>query len=99
SASNDIEAINIDDCLTDYISDSADYLAISEPKVDKLISGFKLLNVSFISIKFENANKILFDEVYQHSLYDINFANLTLMLNKVYTLNSEDDIRHKNYTL
>lgn len=99
SANDAIEAINIDDCLTDYISDSADYLEISEPKVDKLISGFKLLNVSFVSIKFENANKALFDAVYQHSLYDINFANLTLMLSKVYTLNSEDDIRHKNYTL
>ncbi|AIR06502.1 hypothetical protein JT31_18355 [Cedecea neteri] len=99
SANNSIEAINIDDCLTDYISDSADYLSISEPKVDKLISGFKLLNVSFVSIKFENANKVLFDKVYQHSLYDINFANLTLMLSKVYTLNNEDDIRHKNYTL
>lgn len=99
SANDAIEAINIDDCLTDYISDSADYLAISEPKVDKLISGFKLLNVSFVSIKFENANKVLFDAVYQHSLYDINFSNLTLMLSKVYTLNSEDDIRHKNYTL
>ncbi|HFD3323430.1 TPA: hypothetical protein ACF255_004456 [Klebsiella pneumoniae] len=99
SANDAIEAINIDDCLTDYISDSAGYLAILEPKVDKLISGFKLLNVSFGSIKFENANKVLFDAVYQHSLYDINFANLTLMLSKVYTLNSEDDIRHKNYTL
>jgi hypothetical protein len=99
SDNNAIEAINIDDCLTDYLSDSADYLAISEPKVDKLISGFKLLNVSFVSIKFENANKVLFDAVYQHSLYDINFANMTLMLSKVYTLNSEDDIRHKNYTL
>ncbi|MGP8939873.1 hypothetical protein V1605_11760 [Enterobacter soli] len=99
SANDAIEAINIDDCLTDYISDSVDYLAISEPKVDKLISGFKFLNVSFVSIKFENANKVLFDAVYQHSLYDINFANLTLMLSKVYTLNSEDDIRHKNYTL
>ncbi|MHA0999337.1 hypothetical protein ACR9IA_02170 [Leclercia pneumoniae] len=99
SANDAIEAINIDDCLTDYISDSVDYLAISEPKVDKLISGFKLLNVSFVSIKFENANKVLFDAVYQHSLYDINFANLTLILSKVYTLNSEDDIRHKNYTL
>lgn len=99
SASNAIEAINIDDCLTDYLSDSSDYLAISEPKVDKLISGFKLLNVSFVSIKFESANKVLFDAVYQHSLYDINFANLTLMLSKVYTFNSEDDIRHKNYTL
>ncbi|WP_156293011.1 hypothetical protein [Serratia oryzae] len=99
SANDAIGAINIDDCLTDYISDSVDYLAIPEPKVDKLISGFKLLNVSFVSIKFENANKVLFDAVYQHSLYDINFANLTLMLSKVYTLNSEDDIRHKNYTL
>ncbi|HBM2522875.1 TPA: hypothetical protein LUX61_004607, partial [Enterobacter hormaechei] len=99
SASNAIEAINIDDCLTDYLSDSSDYLAISEPKVDKLISGFKILNVSFVSIKFESANKVLFDAVYQHSLYDINFANLTLMLSKVYTFNSEDDIRHKNYTL
>lgn len=99
SANDAIEDINIDDCLTDYISDSVDYLAISEPKVDKLISGFKLLNISFVSIKFENANKILFDAVYQHSLYDINFANLTLMLSKVYRLNSEDDIRHKNYTL
>ncbi|BFO09052.1 hypothetical protein GGER_15620 [Serratia rubidaea] len=58
-----------------------------------------MLNVSFVSIKFENANKVLFDAVYKHSLYDINFANLTLMLSKVYTLNSEDDIRHKNYTL
>ncbi|TBL90108.1 hypothetical protein [Hafnia alvei] len=99
SASNDIEAINIDNCLTDYLSDSADYLAISEPKVDKLISGFNLLNVSFVSINFENANKALFDAVYQQSLYAINFANLTLMLSKVYQLNSEDDIRHKNYTL
>lgn len=99
SASNDIKSINIDDCLTDYLSDSADYLEITEPKVDKLISGFMLLNVSFVSINFENANKTLFDSVYQNSLYDINFANLTLMLSKVYQLNSEDDIRHKNYTL
>ncbi|CNI30821.1 Uncharacterised protein [Yersinia aldovae] len=99
SASNAIKAINIDDCLTDYLSDSADYLAIAEPKVDKLISGFMLLNVSFVSINFENTNKALFDSVYQNSLYDINFANLTLILSKVYQLNSEDDIRHKNYTL
>ncbi|MGL5954842.1 MAG: hypothetical protein ACRCZ3_17260 [Providencia rustigianii] len=99
SASNAIETINIDNCLTDYLSDSVDYLDIVEPKVDKLISGFKLLNVFFININFERANKTLFDAVYQHSLYIINFANLSLMLSKVYLLNSEDDIRHKNYTL
>ncbi|MFW5407024.1 hypothetical protein B7L51_000090, partial [Pectobacterium brasiliense] len=99
STTDAIKAINIDDCLTDYLSDSADYLAIAEPNVDKLISSFMLLNVCFVSINFENANKALFDSVYQNSLYDINFDNLTLMLSKVYQLNSEDDIRHKNYTL
>ncbi|WP_145558706.1 YobI family P-loop NTPase [Yersinia mollaretii] len=99
SDSNAIEAINIDDCLTNYLSDSADYLAISEPKVDKLISGFKLLTVSFASINFESANKVLFDAVYQHSLYNINVANLALMLSEVYHLSNRDDIHHKNYTL
>ncbi|HBC0640016.1 TPA: hypothetical protein I8541_000001, partial [Serratia marcescens] len=99
SSSNDIKAINIDDCLTEYISNSVGYLAIAEPKVDKLINGFMLLNISFVSIDFDNADKTLFDSVYQNSLYDINLANLTLMLSKVYQINSEDDIRHKNYTL
>lgn len=99
SSSDTIKLINIDDCLTNYISGSDNYLEIEEPKVDELISGFILLNVSFVSINFENSNKALFDLVYQNSLYDINFANLTLMLSKVYQCNSEDDIRHKNYTL
>lgn len=99
SDNNAIEAINIDDCLTNYLSDSTDYLAITEPNVDKLISGFKLLNVSFASINFESANKVLFDAVYQHSLYNINVANLSLMLSEVYQLSNKDDIRHKNYTL
>lgn len=99
SASDDIKSINIDDCLTEYISNSMDYLAIEEPKVDKLINGFMLLDVSFVSIDFDNADKALFDSVYQNSLYDINLANLTLMLSKVYQINSEGDILHKNYTL
>ncbi|MFV1476467.1 hypothetical protein [Serratia marcescens] len=99
SSSNDIKAINIDDCLTEYISNSVGYLAIAEPKIDKLINGFMLLDVSFVSIDFDNADEALFYSVYQNSLYDINLANLTLMLSKVYQINSEDDIRHKNYTL
>ena len=99
SASNTLNDINIDDCLTDYLSNSEDYLAIAEPKVDKLISGFMLLNVSFFCIDFEKSNKELFKSVYQNSLYAINFANLSLMLSRVYQIDSEDDIRHKNYTL
>ena len=48
-------------------------------------------------LNLENANKI-FDAVYQHSLYDINFFQPDL-IDDGFSLNSEDDIRHKNYTL
>lgn len=99
STIDDIAAINIDNCLTDYISDSADYLALTDPDIDKLIKGFKQLNVSFTMINFEKANKELFDEVYQNSLYEINFQFLALVLIKVYNFNNVNDIHHKNYTL
>ncbi len=98
STNNTIEAINIDDCLTKYISDSADYLSISEPKIEKLINGFELLNVYFANINFESANKELFTAIYNHSLYEINVNNLSLMLGEIYQLKNKNDIRHKNYT-
>lgn len=99
SSIDNIKDINIDNCLTDYISGSSDYLSINDPKIDKLIIGFKHLNVSFTMINFEKANKSLFNEIYQNSLYNINFSNLALMLSKIYQINDESDIHHKNYTL
>ena len=45
-----LELINKDNCLSDYISNKYDYLAIEEPDIDKLIHGFKLLNVSFANV-------------------------------------------------
>lgn len=99
--SNDdsIQAVNVEGCLTNYISNSFDYLEIGMPKIDKLIHGFILLNISFVSIDFDNANKALFDEVYQKSLYDINFENISLILQKVYLLKDESSFYSKNYSL
>ncbi|GAE02569.1 hypothetical protein CBO05C_2259 [Clostridium botulinum B str. Osaka05] len=99
SDNDTLKKINIEDCLTDYISNSTDYLDISNPNIEELIRGFSTLNVFFKEIDYDKSNKELFSEVYKNSLYKINFENLTLILNKIYGVESIDDIRHRNYTL
>lgn len=94
-----IVAINVDNCLTKYISACTEYLEIENPDTYKLISGFLLIGVSFISIDYEKANKFLFDEVYWNNLYTLTFENITLMLKTKYEIKSDFDIVHKNYTL
>lgn len=94
-----ITTVNANNCLTEYISQCSDYLAIELPDIDKLVSGFLLIGVSFARIDYERSNKALFDEVYQYSLYTLTFENISLMLKKEYRIESDSDIIHKNYTL
>ena len=99
SDNRSIKAINIDNCLTKYISNSTDYLAIKQPDIQKLISGFLLIDVLFVNIDYEISEKSLFDEVYQNSLYELNFENIALMLLKEYVIDNDNDIKHKNFSL
>lgn len=99
SDKDNLSSINIEGCLTQYISNSIDYLEICNPNIEKLICGFNTLKVSFKKFDYDKADKKLFNEVYKNSLYEINFENLTLILNKIYKVESIDDIRHRNYTL
>lgn len=94
-----LELINKDNCLSDYISNKYDYLAIEAPDIDKLIHGFKLLNVSFAGFDYVTANKNLLKEVYNNSLYDINDENIQLIQKEILNVTNNDDIIHKNYTL
>ena len=94
-----INAVNSDNCLSDYIAESPDYLAIGKPHIERLIAGFSLIDVSFITIDYDKADKDLFHEVYQRSLYALSFENITLMLKKEYCVENESDIAHKNYSL
>ncbi len=94
-----ITTVNVNSCLTEYISQCPDYLAIERPDIDKLISGFLLIGVSFAAIDYYKSEKTLFDEVYRHSLYTLSFENISLMLKKEYGIKSDSDIAHKNYTL
>ena len=94
-----IKAINIENCLTSYISKSSDFLAIENSDVKKLMNGFSLIGVLFVDIDYECANKSLFDEVYQRCFYELNYTNITLMLRNKYLIESDADIIHRNYTL
>ncbi|CEG25679.1 YobI family P-loop NTPase [Bacillus sp. B-jedd] len=97
SEDNIIRDVNIENCLSRYISNSSDYLNIEEPNIDKLIHGFILLNVSFVSIGMANSD--LMEEVYKNSLYEINYENLRLMLKWFYQVKEEKDIHQRNYTV
>lgn len=99
SDDDNLKRINVEGCLTDYVSHSSDYLDINNPNIEELIRGFKTLGVFFKGLDYDKSNKELFNAVYQNSLYDINYKNLELMLNKVYQVESIDDIKHRNYTL
>ncbi|MGD6964555.1 hypothetical protein ACQCVB_20340 [Fictibacillus phosphorivorans] len=92
-----LQAVNKENCLSNYISNSADYLDIDDPDIEKLISGFILLNVSFVSIN--KANTDLLEAVYTNSLYEINFDNLQFILKEFYQVKDKKDILHRNYSL
>lgn len=98
SSDDVIQAMNKDGCLSRYISDAPDYLAINEPNIEQFIHGFKLLEVRFSKFEYGCLNKELFHAVYQNSLYKLNFDNLKLMLQQIFAIESDDDIFHKNYT-
>lgn len=94
-----IKAVNIDNCLAKYISNSPDYLAIENPNIERLVPGFSLIGVTFIAIDYDKADKTLFDEVYRQNLYALTFENIALMLKKEYGTENDSDIAHKNCTL
>ncbi|NUF79692.1 hypothetical protein GY065_12370 [Snodgrassella sp. ESL0323] len=87
-----------DNCLSNYIANSSDYLNIAAPDVEQLVKQFLFLKIKFAQIKYETANKDLFNEVYNNSLYKLNFANIKLMLSTQYSIVDEQDIIHRNYS-
>lgn len=59
-----LDAVNIDNCLTEYISKSADYLALEKPDTPRFIAAFEFLQVCFIKLDYEKSEVSLFKGVY-----------------------------------
>lgn len=86
-----LKDVNIDGCLTNYISGNPTYLANDRINAEKACDSFVKLRVSFGEIDSETVNNRVFDLVYQNNLYDINKSNILLMLEKMYQV---QDVRN-----
>jgi len=81
-----LSTVNINGCLTNYISAQPDYLVMKEPNVEKICDAFKCLKVRFVRIDHYKGHVSLFHEVYKNSLYQLNIDNIKLMLQEEYCI-------------
>ena len=96
---NKIQDINVEGCLTEYISNQSDYLNIQNPDVAKIISQFCILGVKLKKIEIDTANKDLIVGVYENNLYELTFENIKLMIKSMYGEYDSYNIEHRNYTV
>lgn len=94
-----IQDINVEGCLTNYISNQSDYLNIQNPDVAKIISQFCILGVKLKKIEIDTANKDLIVGVYENNLYELTFENIKLMIKSMYGEYDSYSIEHRNYTV
>lgn len=94
----DLDAVNTDNALSNFISARKDFLNIPSPDIKRIIEVFHVINVKFEYIDYECSNKDLFQAVYHNNCYAINYELVCLMLNQIYRCLKEDDLKHKNYT-
>lgn len=100
SESDIICLMNQDNAISDYISNERNYLSINEDAyIDQLIAGFKLLEVRFKGIDYDKSNKVLFQRIYEESLYMINSENIQIILCKMCGIEDREEILHKNYSI
>lgn len=79
-----LEKVNDKNWLTNEISDCKSFLQIDDPQIDKLVSGFKTLKVSFRNIVYREEDMPLVRRVYEEDLYELNPAMLELWLAEFY---------------
>ncbi len=100
SDSDTIRLMNQDNVISDYISNERNYLSINDNvDIEKLVAGFRLLEVRFKGIDYEKSNMALFQNIYEESLYVINSENIQLMLCKMCGIEDQEAILHKNYSI
>lgn len=91
--------INENGCFSSYISNSSDYLGGITNNFEATIKKLILLQVRFVSIDKSYCTNDLLDGVYENSLYEINYGNIRLFLNRYYTVSDEREIKHMNYSV
>lgn len=83
---NMLEKINIDNCLSDHISNDKNFLSIIEPDIEKVTESLISLKVKFCGIDDGDSNKELLDAIYKNNLYLLNIDNIYLFIKLYYSI-------------
>ena len=94
-----IESANVDNCLTEFVSKTNDYLNLKDFNSDRLISSFELINVKFGSINYDVSEKNIYKLVYERSMYCLTYENIKNMLNHIHGIQDEAIVKHQNYSI
>ena len=99
--------INRNNFFKEYIENNENFFKVEEKDIEDIketaiinaISrSFKALNIKFKRLNYNISNKWLFKEIYENSMYDLNFYNISHILEKLFKY-SKEEIVHNNYTL
>ena len=99
STDEEIISVNIDNCLTKYISESSLFFKKNDHGQEFIIPRFKMLEVSFTFFIENEVSPELLLGIYENNLYKITFDNITFMLRKFYKIEYNYDFYHCNYSL
>lgn len=99
SQDDDLEMIDKNFYLSEYISNNKDFLNIENPDTKEIIEKLVLLNVRFTDLDLENSHNSLIIEVYLNKLFKLNFLLINKFLMLMYNIENETSLLHKNYSL
>ncbi len=99
SPEEDLKIINNENVLSSFVSKCPNFLQIEKPDTEQLLKSFKTVNVQFNFINYLNSNIDLWDEVYSHDLYELNWNMIETILEHQYKIPINEEYSHKNLTL
>ena len=91
--------MDIDNCLSNFISNEKEFLNYYYSDDEKLIEILNKIKVKFKRINFNDSYNKLFYKVYENNLYELNFYMINLVLKNIYKIPESLDYFQKNYTL
>ena len=92
-----IESANVNNCLTEFVSRTNDYLNLTEFNIGRLIRSFELINVKFKSINYDVSEKNIYQVVYEKSMYCLTYENIKSMLDHIHGIQDVAIVKHQNY--
>lgn len=94
-----LKKVNIGNCLSEYISEKANFLNVDVVYNEKIMEAMKSINVLFTEINNELADDDLLRSIYDESLYKLSIQNINFMLLNYYSLYVGEEIQNRNYSI